>query len=197
MFRLFKALPWAPKYTTPPITVALLLLFIYFLPEPTKSILTFERTLIIEGQWWRVMTGQWVHWGLGHVVMNVAGVWLVWLLFAEFATGWRYGLTLVLIGCASSIGMLLLAPSIEYYVGFSGVLYGLFAWGSVQDIKRKVPFGWLLFIGVVTKVSYELIFGTTVLIGQSADNLAVAAHFYGVVGGIVLALVNNQQKLFE
>lgn len=180
---MLKRLPWALKYTVPPIAVALLLLLIFILPETIKSTLTFERELIIQGQWWRVLTGQWVHWGTAHLLLNIAGVWLVWLLFAEFATGWRFGLTIVLIGLASNLGMLLFDPTIDYYVGFSGTLYGLFAWGAVQDIRHKMPFGWLLLFGVVAKVSYDLMFNA------SADNLAVAAHFYGVLAGPLAGLL--------
>lgn len=192
---MFKNLPWAAKYTVPPLVVALLLVMVFFSPETVKLTLTFERELIIQGQWWRLVTGQWVHWGLGHVVMNVAGVWLVWLLFAEYASGWRYGVVIVFIAVASNLGMFWFDPKVEYYVGFSGTLYGLFAWGGVQDIRHKVPFGWLLLVAVVAKVVYDLMFGAVSITGVSADNLAVAAHFYGVVGGVMIGLVSNNRWL--
>src|SRR5690554_6205723 len=141
-------LPWAPKYSVPPLLVALLLLAVYLLPEALKLYLTFDREFIMHGQWWRLLTGQWVHWGMLHALMNIAGVWLVWLLFAEFATGWRYAVVIALIALGSNLGMLFFDARVEYYVGFSGTLYGLFAWGAVQDIRYKVPFGWLLLVGV-------------------------------------------------
>lgn len=187
---MIKNLPWAPKYSMPPLLVALLLLIVYFSPEKGKLLLTFERELILQGQWWRLLTGQWVHWGVMHTLMNIAGVWLLWLLFAEYSTGWRYLLVIVFIMLASNFGMLLFDPKIEHYVGFSGTLYGLFAWGAVHDIRHKVPFGWLLLAGVCVKVGYDVIFGAVSLVGQSADNLAVSAHLFGVVGGLLLALAS-------
>lgn len=190
-----KSVPVAKQYTVPPVAVVLLLLLVFILPEPVKLLLTYERDLIGQGQVWRLLTGQWVHWGLGHFVMNVAGVFLLWLLFAEYAQGKRYVFAILGVAMMSNLGMYLFDSQVAYYVGFSGTIYGLFAWGAVQDVRQKAAFGWLLLIGVCAKVAYDMFVGAVSLSGSEVDALAVSAHFYGVLAGGVLGLLQKPVKL--
>lgn len=189
-----KSLPLAKQYTVPPFAVVLVLLLVFILPEPVKLLLTYERELIDQGQVWRLLTGQWVHWGFGHFAMNVAGVYLLWLLFAEYAQGSRYTLAIMGVALSSNLGMYLFDTQVAYYVGFSGTVYGLFAWGAVQDVRCKAPFGWLLLISVCAKVAYDMFVGAVSLGGTGADVLAVSAHFYGVLAGVALGLLQPSVK---
>lgn len=181
-------LPLNRKYTLAPMVVSVLLLGLFLLPEAWLFQLTYEREAIAQGQWWRLISGQFIHLSWGHLGLNIAGIWVMYLLYAEHAPGWRYYAVVGGLALCTNLGMYSFAPNVTHYVGFSGVLYGLFAWGAVLDIYRKIKLGWLLACGIVIKVSWEYAYGPVAVGAASADALAVAAHFYGVLGGLAVGL---------
>ena len=164
-----------------------LLTLVYLLPEPLRLALAWDREAIHAGQAWRLLSGQFVHLEGGHLLMNVLGIGVAWLLFAERLAGWRYLPVVAIVATGASLGMFAFAPQVHLYAGFSGALYGVFAWGAVQDIRHGVALGWLVLVVVVAKASYELWAGPVPLGALAPDRLAVAAHFYGVATGLVLA----------
>ncbi|RUO38118.1 rhombosortase [Aliidiomarina shirensis] len=187
-------LPLNRRYTLAPILVSVLLLAIFLLPESVLLQLTFERAPIADGEFWRLFSGQFVHFSWGHLWLNIAGIWVMYLLFAEHTASWRYPLLIGLLAFASNLGMYLFNPEVEAYVGFSGVLYGIFAWGAVVDICKGIKLGWLLFIGIMLKVSWEYFAGPVAIGAATVDNLAVSAHFFGALGGLILALIQTRWR---
>lgn len=152
--------------------------------------LAFERPLIEAGQWWRLLTGQYLHISLAHLLGNLGGLGIAWLLFAEHWRGWRFALVAAVCVLGSNLGMWLLHPYIDYYVGFSGALYGLIAFGAVKDWLHGVRFGMGISIALILKVSYEFFVAPVPFLGLSADSLlAVEAHFYGVLSGLLMVVL--------
>ncbi len=180
-------LPRSRELVLPTLALMGLLTLIFLLPEPLRLALAWDREAIDAGQAWRLLSGQFVHLAGGHLLMNLLGIGLAWLLFAEHLPGWRYLAVVVIVATGASAGMYAFAPQVHYYAGFSGALYGVFAWGAVQDIRRKVALGWLVLVVVVAKAGYEHWAGPVPLGALAPDRLAVAAHFYGVATGLVLA----------
>jgi membrane associated rhomboid family serine protease len=69
-------------------------------------------------------------------------------------------------------------------------LHGLFVWGACFDILNKEHTGWLLLIGVAIKLGYEQLGGDTQAIAELIGaSVAVDAHLYGAVSGLILGLV--------
>ena len=93
--------------------------------------LPYERIAIGEGEWWRLLTGNLIHLGWGHLGLNVAGLLAIGWLFAEDYAIKDWGWILVTGGLATSIGLYLFNPEIAWCVGLSGVLHGLFAAGAI------------------------------------------------------------------
>jgi rhomboid family GlyGly-CTERM serine protease len=179
-------LPLANRYLWPSLVVALLLSLVFILPKPFLSGLLFERDALDAGQLWRLISGQFIHLTLTHLILNIAGVMLIWLLFAEHTASWRYLWLLPLLALGSSTGMWLFAPQIANYVGFSGVLYGLFTWGALQDVMQRQPFARVLLFVIIAKASYEFIFSPLQFTPISANPLATAAHFFGVFSALLI-----------
>ena len=70
----------------------LLVLFYYSLPDAAHELLSYQSDLIAAGEWWRLFSGQLLHFELSHLGLNVAVFWVMYLLFAEHAASWRYAI---------------------------------------------------------------------------------------------------------
>lgn len=149
--------------------------------------LRYDRTAILHGEIWRIVTGNFVHLGPGHLLEDMAGAVLLWLLFADVLPGWRMPMTILAGSVAVGIGLLLGDPGVEWYVGISGALDTLWAAGSLGLIRRRDRFGWVLAGLLLLKLAYEQLFGPLPFsTASSGGAVIVDAHLYGALAGALL-----------
>lgn len=178
---MLNALPW---------WLAALLLVLNAFGEPVRQALRYQRDLLAQGEYWRLLTGHLVHGSWQHVALNVAGLTLVAVLFrgAYRAGQWLF------IGVVSALcidaGLFWLVPTLQWYVGLSGVLHGLLAAGAwswwhapVREGDRGMAV--LLSLILIGKLGWEQWQGALPLSGDL--NVIVDAHLYGAVGGLLAA----------
>lgn len=155
-----------------------------------RETLCYDRDAIFSGQVWRLFTAPLVHLGWPHLLLNLAGLLLIWGLFAQNFNSrrWLY----LYLGCATSVGSILLInnPEIGWYLGLSGVLHGLFSAGAIAE-RVTLPRITFIMLGALTaKLAWEQIRGsvpsTTALAGGA---VIVDAHLYGAIAGLVLGWV--------
>lgn len=89
-----------------------------------------------------------------------------------------------------SLGLLFMQPKFQWYLGFSGVLYGLLLHGSLQiAFREQLSLGLLLFSILILKLvldSYtDQANASAQLIGAP---IATVAHAYGLMMGFLLSL---------
>lgn len=181
------SLPFSPKYSVGPAIIALLSVLAFFF-EPTSSHwLAYDRYAIEGTETWRLITGNLVHTNGYHLLLNLAGLTLLWALHGEH---YRIGLFLkMFIWCClgTSAGIYLFSPELIWYAGLSGALHGVFVWGACLDIRAKIKSGWLLLAGVIIKIVHEQISGSSQQVADLIDaTVAVDAHLYGAVSGFLL-----------
>jgi rhomboid family GlyGly-CTERM serine protease len=150
--------------------------------------LRYDRAGIAAGEIWRLLTGHLVHLGVSHAILNVAGLVLVWLLVGR-AYRWNQWLW-VMAGSLAAIDMGLWfgAPSLDWYVGLSGLLHGMLAAGIVAGLAGRSGEALILAGVVVGKLAWEQFAGP--LPGSEATSggaVIVDAHLYGVIGGALVA----------
>jgi rhomboid family GlyGly-CTERM serine protease len=170
--------------------IALLLLVLFLAGPACTGLLRYERTAVLAGEPWRLLTCHLVHGDFLHLAWNLVGLGLVWLLFArEFSTsGW----IVVLLGAtvAMAVGFLLFEPALDWYVGFSGVLHGCMAAGLVAWLgTARDPLTLLISALFVAKLLWEHLVGPLPFTSASLSLPVVyQAHSYGAVGGALAAL---------
>ena len=149
--------------------------------------LRYDRDALAAGQWWRLLTGHFIHLGYEHAVLDVAGLALMWALFARDypARGWLLIIGLSIVGIDA--GLWLLSSTTQWYVGSSGVLHGVLAAGTYAHLRRREADGWILALLLIGKLVYEQTLGALPL--TSGGAVIVAAHLYGAVAGAVAALL--------
>ena len=155
------------------------------------SSLAFARQQAVTGSWWQWLSAHFVHSNFVHYLVNMIGLGLLWMLHGEYASAKSFVVNFVIIALGISVGIYLFSPSLGWYVGMSGVLHGLFAWGVVIDIYRKRKTGYLLMIGLVIKLIDEQFFSTSHFMADLIEvGVAIDAHLYGAIVGLVLGIID-------
>jgi len=158
--------------------------------------LQFDRQAALQGQVWRLVTGNLVHWSFEHFLLD-AGAFLVVGLMCERSLGRRYPWILAACGLAVGGGILVLSPHVEVYRGLSGVDSGQFVaalWAEAA-LARREPRRWVWLAPVAAiftvKIFFEcatggMFFGTEALgdIGLPVP-LAHAAGASAALGGLL------------
>ncbi|ABV36656.1 rhomboid family protein [Shewanella sediminis HAW-EB3] len=163
----------------------------------TDSLLAFRRSAITNGEYWRLFTGNLLHTNQWHLLMNLAGLWVLLLLFKPHFKALTFTLIFSALCLLQGLGLYLFYPGLLGYVGLSGMLHGLFTYGAIRDISTGLKSGYLLLLGVIIKVAYEQIFGASEQVTEMIGaRVATEAHLIGVITGIlVVALVSFTTKL--
>ena len=171
----------------PLLAVLLPCLLLAALGEPARDWLRYDRIGILHGQWWRLFTGNFVHLGLGHLLEDMAGLVLLWLLFEDVLAGWRMPALVSAGALVVGLGLLVGDPQVGWYVGISGALDTLWAAGSLGLIQRRDRFGWVLAGVLLAKLVYEQCFGALPFSSvSSGGNVIVDAHLYGALAGALI-----------
>lgn len=158
--------------------------------EEARSLMQYSRTLVSTGELYRLLSGHLVHLGWPHFLLNVAGLALVWYLVGVGFRLWQW-----LVIMAASIGVMdlcfwFLLPDLEWYVGLSGLLHGLFAAGILGIWRRAGTEAMVLAMALSAKLIYEAFLGPLPGSESSAGGAVVTeAHASGTLGGLAAAAV--------
>lgn len=157
--------------------------------------LRYDRQLIASGQWYRIISANFVHLNNNHLLMNALGVVLVMVFFSGHLKKTQWTALIVISSLFVTIGLTLLNPEINRYVGLSGVLHGLFISGAVVEIKRFPLSGWLLLAVLLAKLVWEQLIGA--MPGSESmisGHVVVDSHLYGAIAGAVYSGFNWLKK---
>lgn len=154
--------------------------------------LLYQRTLIIQGQWWRLYTGNWVHNNAWHLGLNLSGLFLVNLLSQPWLTQRLLAGLCIWLSVCVGLGLWWFSPQVQWYVGFSGLLYGLFLLCGLHLLKQRDWLGaGLILGGVCAKSLWDWWFtGQSISADLVQAPVIYAAHWYGMLGALAFALLN-------
>jgi len=179
-----------PQQLSVPLIVLLISLISFVFDNSLSELLVYQRTLLMQGEVWRIFSSHFFHTNGFHFLLNAAAVVMLWALHGQFYTIKSYLFVFMMSAITTSIGIHSFSPDIEQYVGLSGVLHGIFIWGAIEDIKAKERTGYLLLLGVILKIAHEQYYGASedvaVLIGAK---VAINAHLWGAVGGVIAVIL--------
>jgi len=132
---------------------------------------------VAHGDWWRLITAAFLHYGPFHLLMNmVALYWFGSLLEQRIGSG-RYLLLYLVSGLAGSAGALVLDPTTPT-VGASGAIFGILGAGLVLERQRDYVFGGSA-LGIIV---INLVFTFSIA------NISVGGHIGGLIGGAAATL---------
>jgi len=149
----------------------------------------FQRALILNGEWWRLVTGHLDHLGWVHFGLNALFLAFVLMIFEPlqrvvFTLGlWLFSVISI------SVCLLFFSPELIWYVGLSSSLYSLLVIGILLDVRFslfvRVGAVALVFIKVWFEQGDQLPWVSQIISGPVAE----VSHLYGVATGFVLVSI--------
>ncbi len=137
-----------------------------------------------DGEWWRLVTCMFMHFGLVHLLLNAWALFQSGQLVERLFGRWLYLLVYFGSGLAGSVATLLWKGDKAWSAGASGAVFGVFGalLGYLLREKQGIPKGIFqpIFKSTLAFTGYNLFFGA---IHPNIDN---AAHLGGLAGGFVL-----------
>ena len=177
--------------TVPWATLALAALALSTLGWPDAArLLVYERDRVLTGEWWRLWTANFVHFGGSHLGWNLlvfvpTGIW------AERMAPGRTRLMLALTPGLIGIALLAFDPALTSYAGLSGVAAGTLALLAflhlrIRNADRLFWGGVLALLAV--KIGAEAFLGRALFAHFTATDIRPVplAHLAGVAGAAVV-----------
>lgn len=173
-----------------PIALAVLIALLSLMGDPGRAWLALDRSQLEAGQVWRMLSGHFVHLGSYHAMLNLLGLLALLLLCPERVSAREWLRRVLMLSLLTSLALYLFAPSVDHYVGFSGVLHGLFLLGLVPMAQRRdgVAIGCLLYL--FGKLVWEIVMGAPVSDEQAIGGRVVTeAHLFGTLAALGYGLI--------
>jgi rhomboid family GlyGly-CTERM serine protease len=147
--------------------------------------LRLEPGLLQSGEYWRLLSGHFTHYSWAHWLRNILSLILLQQILGAHISCRLLPVMVVVMALWISAAILLFTP-LSFYTGLSGVLHGLFTWGSLAALARGKSIGAIILAIVVLKLVVEQIYGPSPEIAASIGiAVAVEAHLYGAVAGLL------------
>ncbi len=127
-----------------------------------------------DGDWWRLLTAAFLHYGPFHLIMNMLALWWFGSLLEQRIGSGRFLLLYLVSGLAGSAGALVASP-LTPTVGASGAIFGILGAGFVLERQRDYVFGGSA-LGIIV-INLVLTF--------SISNISKGGHIGGLIGGAV------------
>jgi rhomboid protease GluP len=145
-----------------------------------------------DGQWWRLFTALFIHFGVVHLALNMWALWDVGRLVEQLYGRWRFAVLYAVSGLLGNLLSLVLHGNQAVSGGASGAIFSLygallvFLWRERRNVEPG-EFRWL-FGGAV-------VFSTLMLgIGFVVPGIDNAAHGGGLLAGALMGLVLARRR---
>ncbi|WP_134324138.1 rhomboid family intramembrane serine protease [Cumulibacter soli] len=136
--------------------------------------------LVEHGDYWRLITATFLHFGLTHLAVNMLSLYLMGSSVEQALGRWRYLAVYLVSGLGGSLAVLLFTPNV-WSAGASGAVFGLLGAAAVLMIRNKQNLNAL--IGILV-LNLAISFMPGISMAAHLGGLAVgAALTYGLVAG--------------
>lgn len=166
--------------------------------ETVRDALRYDRDLIAAGEAWRLLTGNLVHLGMGHLALDLAGLVLLLLFFRDVFAPRDWVLATLAGSVAVGAGLWLLNVGVGRYVGISGVLHTLLFAGLLLSFRHTPLINGVVFVAMAFRLWSEQQPGYDVNYMQAAigGSVMVDAHLYGALAALpVTALLWRRSQV--
>ena len=143
---------------------------------------------IRDGQYWRLVTSCFLHFGIGHLVNNMIALVAVGSILEKWLGHVRYFIFYMIAGLSGSILTYIverMSGEVSVSAGASGAIFGLIGIYAAILLKNRSRLG--------RNTILRVVFGVTlaVLPGFYNKGISLTAHLGGLLAGLVLGLATR------
>ncbi len=175
-------------------------LVVTLLGEGLSQFLQYDRAWILQGEWWRLFTGHFTHWGMEHAIWDV----LVFVVFGGFLeiVSRKIWLWLV-VGSAVviSLAVLIFNNDLMFYRGLSGVDTALavacfMKLASYSRFRKRVGLQlfWIACLLLAfAKPILEIALGSSLFVQDLGQGVVIlpGAHLLGAFYGLLIVVLGS------
>jgi len=173
--------------------VVSLSLLVYLLP--VNALLAYDRHAILSGEWWRMVTGHWVHFSAQHFLYDAAAFGIAgWMIESRNHRnfGWLCALATLIISAA----MLLCNPQLQICGGLSGLATAAVVFLALNGLEE--PGAWRCVCAVAlllcaAKLIVELVLGRFLVLHAATGFVLVPSNH--IAGALTALAVYAWPKL--
>lgn len=178
--------PRRQRSNTPVVTYTLIglnvLMFVFqTVSTDVRGELVLRSVAVAEGQWYRLITSAFMHYGLTHLLFNMWALYVVGPPLETWLGRLRYGSLYAMSALGGSVLVYLLSPLNAATAGASGAVFGLFGASFVVGKRLNLDVRW-----VIGLIALNLAF-TFVIPMISSQKISWQGHIGGLVTGSVIA----------
>ncbi|MBA3369217.1 MAG: rhomboid family intramembrane serine protease [Geodermatophilaceae bacterium] len=93
--------------------------------------------LVADGEWWRMLSGAFLHYGLTHLAVNMFSLYVLGRDLEQYLGSARYAAVYFLSAIGGSVAVLLFAAPFTSVAGASGAIFGLLGATGIALYQRK------------------------------------------------------------
>lgn len=159
--------------------------------------LRYERSAILDGELWRLLSGQLLHLSWQHMWVNVAAALLIALLGGNALRASAWVATYLVCALGTGLGLLGLSPQVDWYVGLSGLLHGVLVVVALRRWQLGEGIGAVLLSLVAVKLAWEQFVGPLSSAADVGGAVITDAHLYGALSGLIWAGAAALRRLLD
>jgi rhomboid family GlyGly-CTERM serine protease len=151
--------------------------------------LSYQRAPVERGELWRLLTGHLVHADSLHLGWNLVALLVIAAAVGPALEPRGWAAVSLASALAAGVGVHALAPRVDAMLGLSAVLHGQLAAGAWRAARGGERAAWALLALLVAKLGAERWGPLPWSVAALGDRVAVEAHLYGSVAGLLVGLL--------
>ena len=150
-------------------------------PVPAHSVAPpgFHLVGVAHGEWWRLITAAFLHYGPLHLGINMYSLFFAGTLLEQLIGRWRFALLYLASGIAGSAGAIVWSPN-QVTLGASGAIFGILGGLFVLERRRHIATGGQIAGLIVLNLIFTFALSSFISVG---------GHVGGLIGGVVIMVL--------
>jgi len=137
---------------------------------------------VANGDWWRLLTAAFLHYGIFHLAVNMYSLYWVGSLLEHVIGRWKFLLLYLASGLAGSAGALIVTPHAAT-VGASGAIFGILGALYVLERNGHIASGGQIAGLIVLNLVITLAFSGLAFGSATGLQISLGGHVGGLLGG--------------
>jgi len=153
---------------------------------------TYDTFISYKGLW-QWITSSLVHWNWMHWFLNISNLFILIFLFEDAWSSKKFIFLFSIFSFFIILSLYIYSSDIKYYVGMSGVLYGMAIYGALKTFFKQQIISTIVLIYIGMKLNIDKTvnhyMGVDILLGNM--KVIEDVHWYGAISGLIYIILES------